>query len=523
MDDEVRTVEVTASLCLATDLAMGLPLEHGLHSALIAARLAERLGVDQDTARQSFYGSLLFYAGCTADAEISAEIFEDGALLTHFNPVMFASPPRLVLGILRALAGENGAVPVRAARAAVRFPGAARGHQRHVVAMCEVAKMLSDRLGMPASVSGLFDAFTKRWDDQGHPGVSGGLPLALRIVHVARDAELQLLVTGNPRDAVDVLRSRAGGAFDPDVVGALAEEAEAVLVADDSSCWDRVLAAEPGPPLSLRGEEVDRALSAMGDFADLVSPFLVGHSSGVAGLADDAARHCGLPATEVAQVRRAAMVHDVGRVAVSPRVWQKPGPLTPDQLEQVRLHAYHSERVLRRSGLLAAHAAIAGTHHERLDGSGYHRQVPAPALGPQARILAAADAYHAMTELRPHRPPLSREEAARQLMEEADAGRLDRSSVAAVLEAAGHRRPHLAGPAGLTEREIEVVVLVARGLPTKRVGRALGISVKTADRHIQNAYSKMGVSSRAAAAVFAMQHGLTSWGELPIPPPAERF
>jgi DNA-binding NarL/FixJ family response regulator len=136
--------------------------------------------------------------------------------------------------------------------------------------------------------------------------------------------------------------------------------------------------------------------------------------------------------------------------------------------------------------------------------------------------LAAADAFHAMTEPRPYREPLPPEAAAETLADEAGAGRLDADAVAAVVEAAGQRAPPIERPAGLTEREAEVVGMLARGLQTKQVARALGISAKTADRHVQNAYRKIGVSTRAAATLFAMEHGLVAWGELPIARPAAR-
>jgi HD-GYP domain-containing protein (c-di-GMP phosphodiesterase class II) len=215
-------------------------------------------------------------------------------------------------------------------------------------------------------------------------------------------------------------------------------------------------------------------------------------------------------------IRRAGFVHDLGRVAVHARIWQKPGPLTADEWEQVRLHPYHGERVLSRSPFLSALSPVAGAHHERLDGSGYHRGATAPELAFPARLLAAADAYHAMTEPRPHREALLPERAAQVLAEEANAGRLDPDAVAAVLEASGERVPRLEHPAGLTEREAEVVAMLARGLQTKQVAQTLGISVKTADRHIQNAYRKIGVSSRAAATLFAMEHGLVARGVRPI-------
>jgi HD-GYP domain-containing protein (c-di-GMP phosphodiesterase class II) len=219
----------------------------------------------------------------------------------------------------------------------------------------------------------------------------------------------------------------------------------------------------------------------------------------------------------VVAVRRAALVHDLGRVAVGTSVWNKPTALTADEWERVRLHPYHTERVLSRSLALTKLGSIAGTHHERLDGSGYHRGVTAPSLAMPARLVAVADAYRTMIEPRPHRAARSPEEAARALGESASAGRIDPNAVAAVLEAAGAAVPRMARPAGLTDREAQVISMVAKGLQTKQVAHRLGISVKTADRHLQNAYAKIGVSSRAAAALFAMQHGLTSWGELPIP------
>ena len=285
---------------------------------------------------------------------------------------------------------------------------------------------------------------------------------------------------------------------------------------DERSVWEETLALEPAPRLVLEDEAIDRALAAMGDFADLVSPYLVGHSAGVAELAAAAARRCHFDAADVAATRRAALVHDVGRVAVSAHVWQKATTLTPDEWERVRLHAYHSERVLTRSPFLAALAPVATSHHERLDGAGYHRGATAATLSPPARLLAAADAYHAMTEPRPHREALSPQQAADALGREAGDGRLDAGSVAAVLEAAGHRAPRVERPAGLTQREAEVVTLLARGFQTKQVARTLGISAKTADHHVQNAYAKIGVSTRASAALFAMEHGLARWGEVPM-------
>ncbi|TCO51499.1 HD domain-containing protein [Kribbella antiqua] len=507
-----------AALSLATDLGVGLPFEHGLQSTLVALRLAERLDVDSGTASDAYYGCLLFYIGCTADADLSAELFAEGALFSHFNPVAFGSPLQIVTGIMHALADPDAGLASNTLRIAGRLPRAIRGHQAHITALCEVAVMLTDRLGLPASVRDLFRSLIERWDGKGQPdGLRGeDIPLPLRIMHVARDAIFQQLVGGTSY-AAGVTRERAGHAFDPRIAHLLADEAEDILAFDDdTSAWSEVLDREPGGRPALAGTAIDDALAAIADFSDLISPYLVGHSSGVAELAASAGRLYGLSEAAVVALRRAALVHDVGRVGVSTGIWQKSARLTEHEREQVRLHAYHSERVLCRSPFLAAIAPVATAHHERLDGSGYHRGTTAAALTPPARLLAAADAYHAMTEPRPYREALTPTQAADVLGAEARAGRLDAASADAVLAAAGHQVRRLDRPAGLTDREIEVVALLARGLPTKQIARTLGISVKTADRHLQNAYPKIGVSSRAAAALFAMEHGLIRWGEFPI-------
>jgi HD-GYP domain-containing protein (c-di-GMP phosphodiesterase class II) len=517
--ERVRAAEVIAALSLATDLGIAVPLEHGLQSTLFAMRLADRLGVDAQTASQTYHACLLFYVGCTANADVAAEIFgTDDALTRYAAARRFGSKPEMMGGFLRAVAPPGGAPLTRARQLAHGLPKVASVYQDHLAAFCEVATMLTDRLGVPSAVGALFSSVAERWDGRGQPGRMRGdaIPLPVRIVHVARDAAFQLML-GGQEFATRVVRRRAGHAFDPDVAAVLVEHPAEVLALDSaSSVWDETLAIEPEPRLMLRGESIDDALAAMGDFSDLVSPSLTGHSAGVASLASAAARLRGFPAEDIATLRRAALVHDVGRVAVPARIWQQPGPLTTDDWEKVRLHPYHTERVLVRSPFLAALAPLASAHHERCDGSGYYRGTTGAGLSPLARTLSAADAYHTKTEPRPHRAQLDPEQAAQWLGEAAHAGRLDADAVAAVLAAAGQRVPRIARPAGLTEREAEVVGLLARGQQTKQIAHALGISIKTADRHIQNAYTKIGVSTRAAAALFAMRHGIVAWGELPI-------
>jgi DNA-binding CsgD family transcriptional regulator len=257
---------------------------------------------------------------------------------------------------------------------------------------------------------------------------------------------------------------------------------------------------------------VDACLSAVADFADLKSMWTIGHSRGVADLAAQAGAAAGLPAADVVVLRRAALVHDIGRVTVPFSVWAKPGPLTRGERERVRLHAYHSERVLGVADGLRSLARLAGSHGERCDGSGYHRGSTAVDLPLAARLLAAADCYRAMREPRAHRPALSAPAAASQLRDEAGQGRLAVGAVTAVLAAAGQPDGPVPRPAGLSQRECEVLALLARGMATKQIARRLQISPKTCDHHIQSVYAKAGVSTRAGATVFALEHGLARPG-----------
>ena len=495
---------------------MGFPLEHGFAATLMAIRLCDLLGVDSDTARETYYASMLTYTGCTTDAARGAEIFA-GPQTENVVPVLWGSLTERVTGLLRALP-PPGAGPIRrTVEVARRFPKLVLGGKEHQTALCEVGEMLARRLGVPDRVSDAFAYLTERWDGQSVLRRASGeeIPQSLRIALLARDAAFQQLVGGDDH-AVDTIKRRSGAGHDPSVADVFLANARDVVTIADAPAWEAVLEAEPAPHLHLEDAAVDRALSGMGDFADLISPSFTGHASGVAALVDTSAELAGFTDGEIQVARRAAMVHDVGRVGIDVRVWEKPGTLSVHDREQIRLHPYLTERVLAPSPFLSQVAAVACDHHERLDGSGYHRGVPAQLLSRPARLVAVADAFTAMAEPRPHRPPLDRAEIVRRITAEATAGRLDPEMVAAVMEAVGSPVPELPSPAGLTAREAEVISLLARGLQTKQIARRLEISPKTADSHIQHAYRKIGVSTRAAATLFAMEHGLVTSGEFPI-------
>jgi HD-GYP domain-containing protein (c-di-GMP phosphodiesterase class II) len=385
---------------------------------------------------------------------------------------------------------------------------------------CLIAGELAGRLGLGEPLRDALLQVFERWDGRGDPGLLSGTEISrpVRVVQLADVVEV-FHRQGGVDGAVAVARQRSGTQFDPEVVECFCDGARELLAPlGEATTWDVVIDARPGLRRELSNAELDDALRAMADFADLKSPYTLGHSCAVADLATAAGRVCGLPEDEVRSLRTAGLVHGLGRLGIANTVWDKRGPLTAVERERVRLHPYLTERILSSSPALAATGALAAQHRERLDGSGYPRGLKASMLSAAARILAAADVYRAMLEPRPHRPARGAAEAAAELRAEVRAGRLDGEAVDAVLAAAGHEITRRAErPAGLTPREVEILRLLARGLLNKEIARRLGITPKTVGNHVEHIYAKIGVSTRAAAALFATEHGLLAFRDTASP------
>jgi HD-GYP domain-containing protein (c-di-GMP phosphodiesterase class II) len=509
--EELRLAELVAALSLATDLGMGQPMEHELRTCLLAVRLGEALGLAERTLAEIYYVALLRWVGCTSHAHELAGWFDDELEAHRRAAAIDFGRPHAVLADLVRHAGAGRRPLDRAATVAGALTSGRGAVGDLFASSCEVGERLADRLGTPPGVRAAIGHAFERWDGHGWPRRLRGEAIALstRVVNVAHDAVVFDRLGGEDA-AVAVVRERVGALYDPAVALRFAEDGPDLLAGlETSTLWEAVLDAETGDRPQLDGERRRTALEAVADFVDLKSPFTSGHSRGVAALAGEAARRARLLDADVETVEHAALVHDLGRTGIPNGIWDRPGPLGDAEWERVRLHPYFTERMLARPRALAALAALAGTHHERLDGSGYHRGSTASALAPAARILAAADAYHAMTEPRPHRPARTADAAAEELRREVRAGRLDGDAVACVLAAAGHGvRRRREWPAGLTAREVEVVRLVARGLTNRQIAAELVISPRTAGHHVQHVYRKIGVSTRAAAALFAMEHDL---------------
>jgi HD-GYP domain-containing protein (c-di-GMP phosphodiesterase class II) len=401
----IRLAELIAALSLATDLGMGQPLEYALCSCVLAVRLGEALGFNESELREVYYLALLHHLGCTAETYRMAALFGDEiALRTDIASVDSGHAPQVLSLVVRYLRQANeGASPLHLARAVVQGVRASQPLMKEEFAgFCEVAQRFAQRLGFSERIIEALGQSFERWDGRGSPaGLKGeAIAPAVLLTLLAQDA-ITFQRLGGVDAAVAMARERKGSAYDPRMVEHFCQQAPQLLAGlEEEPSWEAVLALEPGVRSYLSADQFDTACQAVADFADLKSPYTLGHSSGVADLAARAARQCGLPEADAVASRRAGLLHDVGRVSVSAGIWGKPGPLSEREWERVRLHAYYTERVLARPAALARLGALAAAHHERLDGSGYHRGVSAGALSPAARILAAADVYHAMLEPR---------------------------------------------------------------------------------------------------------------------------
>lgn len=506
----LRLAELVCALAFATDLARGQPMEHELRTCLLAVHLGELLGLDEDDLSHVYYVALLRWIGCTGHAHELAAWFDD-EIAAHARAATFdfGRPLDVLTDIIR-FAGA-GSTPIRRARTVVATLAAGRsGLEEFFRSGCEVAQTLAGRLGFNANISRALGQVFERWDGRGWPRGIGGEELAVsaRIVQVAQDAVVFHRL-GGTEAAEAVARERAGTIQDPEISERFRRNAPRLLKSlEVRSVREAVLAAEPGARPLLSETRFETALRAIADFVDLKSPCTAGHSSGVAELAATAATRCGLSDHDATSVRRAGFLHDLGRTGVPNGIWEKAGPLTEGEWERVRLHPYLTERILAHPAALARLGSLAALHHERLDGSGYHRGLSASMQPLPARILAAADAYHAMTEPRPYRAALPSESAAEELRREVRAGRLDGEAVEAILGSTGRRPRRREWPAGLSTREVEVLRLVSLGLSNRQMAGRLKISDRTVAHHVQHIYRKVGVSTRAAATLFAMQHNL---------------
>jgi HD-GYP domain-containing protein (c-di-GMP phosphodiesterase class II) len=505
-----RLADLVAALSLGVDLGFGQPMEHALRQCIIALRIADRLGLDELERRAVYYTALLIVVGCHADAHEQAKWFSDDIA---FKSRKYEHDSRSLAGAV-SMVGQVGAglPPLHRFRLGIDL---IREGRHDVVGMianhAALAQSLTAELGLDESVQHAVGAAYERWDGRGWPGNlrGNGIPIAARIAQLSEYVEVEHRV-GGVDEVIRLVRERSGGQFDPELCQLLQRDATEMLAdLDATTTWSRVIDAEPSLQVTLDSQAGDAALAGVGRFVDLKSPYFLGHSGAVADLAWSAAGRLGLPADEREVVRRAGWILGLGRLGISNAILDKEGPLGGGEWERMRMQPYLTERMLRQSDWLAPLGVLAAQVRERLDGSGYPRGVNAASLSLSARLLATADVYQALREPRPQRRALTADAAAGRLRSEGRLGRLDLTTVDAVLSVAGATVGRRADrPDGLTAREVEVMRLAAAGLKTSEIARRLVISPKTARNHVEHIYAKIGVSNRAAASLYAVREGL---------------
>ncbi len=520
VDPEQPDGSLASLLCglsFATGVGLGERMEHGLKSGYIGLQIADRLNLPAGDREAVFYGALLKDVGCTACSAGFAAFFPDDELVPRLD-FMLVDPARFsdMVGWLSRNVPLDSRLPGRIAKLlsfltqcgpVVRE--AMRGH-------CEVAELFARRLGFPEHVGRTLRFQWERWDGKGLAyGLKGDdVPVASRVLHPAQMLELTYGFSG-PEAARALARERRGTRFDPDVADAflaLTERDDLWREMEQESAQSAIITMRPPTPADHIGEaQTEEVCEALADFVDIKTRETWQHSHAVADVAVAMGRCLGLGVAEQARLRRAALVHDVGKVAVPYGILAKED-LSAGEWEQYRLHPYYTQRVLDRVKPLRELSDDAAAHHEWVNGQGYHRQLSREQLSLNARILVVANVYARLArregEQTDPREVLGqiRSGVGTQFDASCYEGLVDSLSGTDPAKRASKRRR---GTSDLTEREVEVLGLLAQGLSNPKIAQALVVSRKTVEHHLEHIYGKLGVTCRTAAVAYAVQNRLS--------------
>lgn len=411
--DHVRVSEVISALSYALDLTEGQPEGHSVRTCLIGMRIGREIGLDAQARSSLFYALLLKDAGCSSNSAATCELFgaDDHTVKQTWKTVDWSSRWASLGHVVRNV--RPGASVVSKARQVLGFTKHEAPGTELVRTRCERGADIARMLEMTDDTAAAIRALDEHWDGRGVPAGLGGqeIPLLARIACLAQTVEI-FHSTHGIQTAFAVARDRAGRWFDPDLVRALeglrADGGFWAGLAGD--CRAQAAALEPGDRVLVAdGDRLDRIAHAFARVIDAKSPYTYRHSEGVAEYADAVGRVLGFDAEALRDLRRAALLHDVGKLGVSNRILDKPGKLTEEEFAAVRRHPEYSYRILARVAPFRALAETAASHHERMDGRGYHRGIPAGTLSRAARVLAVADVCDALSAERPYRAAMPRE------------------------------------------------------------------------------------------------------------------
>ena len=411
---DLRLSELIGALSFALDITEGQPAGHAARSCVIGVRFANHLELSEAERFSLFYALLLKDCGCSSIGSQVAELYghDDQAVKSTLRAIDHRKPIAVLGHAIRNT--EPGGGPVARARrfAGLLRNGASSARELNTI-RCDRGADIARMVGLDERGVDGIRSINEHWDGGGIPeGIEGEeIPLLARVMGIAQAVEVEL-TRGGAEHALEVVRSRAGTWFDPSLV------ADLVLAASAPGFWEgldgegdvhaALAPLEPGDRLIVADDtRLDRVAEAFARVIDAKSPYTARHSDGVARFAVLIAQRMGFDPGDVRDLRRAGLLHDIGKLGVSSRILDKPGKLDEDEWRQMRRHPELTARILGQVEQLRDLAAMAAAHHERLDGRGYHLGLTAEQLSPSARVLAVADVAEALSADRPYRAGLA--------------------------------------------------------------------------------------------------------------------
>lgn len=404
---------IVGALSYALDITEGQPEGHAVRACMIGMRLAQEIGLSPADRSALFYALLLKDLGCSSNAAKVCYLFgaDDRTVKQNFKYANWQNPLAFLPYILRNIApGES--LYQRAARFASIAMAGNKDAKELVQIRCERGALIARDLDLPEDAVQAIRNLDEHWNGKGHPdGLrKHEIPLMARILSISQTAEVFVMRYGLAA-ALDVVRNRRKTWFDPDLVQAF------IAIGEDTDFWLRVMSDdvqqhvtefEPEETVLHANETViDRLCRAFSMVVDAKSPWTACHSQGVSDIAVGIGMTLGLDSTTLTNLRRGGLLHDIGKLGVSNTILDKPGKLTDREFGALKKHPDYTRVILGRSPVFAPFTELAARHHEKLDGSGYHRGLDASQLTRADRILCVADIYEALAAKRPYRTDMS--------------------------------------------------------------------------------------------------------------------
>ena len=412
---EFRLSEIISALSYSLDLTEGQSPGHSARACVIGMRMVEQLGLDPITRSDLFYALLMKDAGCSSNAARLCALFgaDDHRLKRDHKLIDWTRLGEATSYAWRHTHGDHALDRVgRMARIAATADQIGR---EMIATRCERGADVVKMIGLSPDTAAAIRGLDEHWDGRGQPlGLAGDqIPFFSRVMSLAQTFDAFARDRGLAA-GFEVVERRSGTWFDPTLVRAL------LALRPEQGFWAQLQSDDPHRLVegyepeerTLLADErrVDQVAEGFAVVIDAKSPYTFRHSTGVAAIAVDLGERIGLEPVALRELRRAALLHDIGKLGVSNTILDKPGKLTDAEWVEMRLHPAYTYDILNRIGRFRAIAQVAAAHHERLDGKGYHQGLSADQLSLPARILAVADITEALQAERPYRAALGWEE-----------------------------------------------------------------------------------------------------------------